>query len=159
MDRFEYWVNHLKLVQHPGDEEGFFREEFRDTFIVKNNLGECRNSATVAYFAQKTSPPFSPSSFLFRCKGAELLYYHFGAPLTIKIFMNGVRQDPVNFTLGPQIDEGQTLFTAVPKDTWFTRIVESEDENNFTVYSCSLIPGFELADFEARKYGDLMQEN
>ena len=42
-------------------------------------------------------------NIIFRCKGAELLYYHFGAPLTIKIFMNGVRQDPVNFTLGPQV--------------------------------------------------------
>jgi len=31
--------------------------------------------------------------------------------------------------------------------------------NYILFLSCSLIPGFELADFEARKYGDLMQEN
>lgn len=41
--------------------------------------------------------------------------------------------------------------------------IKKKNQNNFcqlySVLSCSLIPGFELADFEARKYGDLMQEN
>ena len=32
----EYWIKHLGLVEHPGEEDGFFAVPFEDTFSVKS---------------------------------------------------------------------------------------------------------------------------
>ena len=60
----------------------------------------------------------------------------------------------------------------VIKGQWFTRLVEggetekndisedSEDrESMYTVFSCSLTPGFDIRDFRAAKYSDLVATN
>jgi len=155
LDTAEYWIRHLNLVPHPGDEEGSFAEAYRDSFIVKNKKQENRNVATNAYFVQNSSPPFTKNSFLFRCGATEMIYYHHGQPLTIKLFTQGVDEDPETIVVGKQVGQGMVPFFAVPKNTWFTRLVESEKPDSFCVYSCTLVPGFELADFEARRFGEI----
>lgn len=153
----EDWIKALNLVEHPGEEEGYFAECYRDGFIVKNGLEECRNIATVAYFLQKVSPPFTADSFLFRCAGTEMIFYHAGCSLSLKIFNKGVHKEPLNVKVGAQIEKGEVPFYAIPKNTWFTRLVESENAEDFCLYSCSLVPGFELADFTAKKFGELLE--
>ena len=32
----EYWIKHLGLVEHPGQEDGYFAVPFEDTFSVRN---------------------------------------------------------------------------------------------------------------------------
>ena len=32
----EYWIKHLGLVEHPGEEDGYFAVPFEDTFSVRN---------------------------------------------------------------------------------------------------------------------------
>ena len=32
----EYWIKHLGLVEHPGEEDGYFAVPFQDTFSVRN---------------------------------------------------------------------------------------------------------------------------
>jgi len=157
-DSAEFWIDALNLVEHPGDEDGYFVEAYRDPLIIKNSNNEYRNIGTVAYFLQNTSPEFSNDSFLFKCGSTEMLFYHYGAPLTILIYNKGVENSPDLVILGTQMDKGQVLSCAVPKDTWFTRRVEKEEGfqgEHFCVYSCSLLPGFELADFQAEKFGNL----
>ena len=46
----------MKLVEHPGDEEGFFREAFWDKSIlvdVNSPDGDKRCIASIAYFLQE----------------------------------------------------------------------------------------------------------
>ena len=33
----EYWIKHLGLVEHPGEEDGYFAVPFEDTFSVRNS--------------------------------------------------------------------------------------------------------------------------
>ena len=62
-------------------------------------------------------------------------------------------------TLGKRIDAGEVLSFVVPKGTWFTRLVEGSTGTvpdrsgaSYTVFSCSLVPGFDIRDFRASKY-------
>ena len=32
----EYWIKHLQLVEHPGEEDGYFSVPFEDSFKVTN---------------------------------------------------------------------------------------------------------------------------
>ena len=46
----------MKLIQHPGDEDGFFKEAFWDKSIqvdVNSSDGEKRCVASIAYFLQE----------------------------------------------------------------------------------------------------------
>ena len=52
----------------------------------------------------------------------------------------------------------------VTKGQWFTRLVEGpsgdeldRNEKSYTVFSCSLVPGFDIRDFRAAKYKDLVR--
>ena len=63
--------------------------------------------------------------------------------------------------LGQRIDQGELLSYVVPKGQWFTRLVEGSggddtDGKSYTVFSCSLVPGFDIRDFRAAKYKDLV---
>ena len=66
-------------------------------------------------------------------------------------------------TLGIRVDQGECLSFVVPKGSWFTRLVEASDAAekeekcpSYTVYSCSLVPGFDIRDFRSMKYKDFM---
>ena len=67
--------------------------------------------------------------------------------------------------LGQQIDLGESLTYVVTKGQWFTRLVEAPDSDKedtddvglYTVFSCSLVPGFDIRDFKAAKYKDLIE--
>ena len=49
----EYWIEHLDLVEHPGDEDGYFNVAFEDTFMVRGIMDEERAAASIAFFLQK----------------------------------------------------------------------------------------------------------
>ena len=40
----EYWIEHLDLVEHPGDEDGYFNVAFEDTFMVRGIMGKLRST-------------------------------------------------------------------------------------------------------------------
>ena len=89
----------------------------------------------------------------FKCQSTEMLFYHHGHPLTVYVVDNGVDEIQVlhQVVLGPDVDQGHVLAFPVPADTWFTRVVEAEHESQYTVFSCSLAPGFHTEDFQAAK--------
>ena len=66
--------------------------------------------------------------------------------------------------LGPRVDQGQVLAFPVPADTWFTRLVDTpEDPGNMTVdyslFSCSLAPGFHINDFQAKILRNILPQS
>ena len=46
----------------------------------------------------------------------------------------------------------------VPKNTWFTRLVEAENDDEFTLFSCCLAPGFHIDDFSAKSLKNLINK-
>ena len=59
--------------------------------------------------------------------------------------------------LGPEVDKGHVLAFPVPADTWFTRVVEADDQDDYSLFSCSLAPGFHQDDFKARKLEEILK--
>ena len=65
--------------------------------------------------------------------------------------------------MGKRVDAGEVLSYVVPKGKWFTRLVEGSTDTvpdrsgaSYTVFSCSLVPGFDIRDFRASKYKDIV---
>ena len=65
--------------------------------------------------------------------------------------------------LGQQVDLGESLTYVVTKGQWFTRLVETDESSKedtieplYTVFSCSLVPGFDIRDFKSARYKDLV---
>ena len=51
--------------------------------------------------------------------------------------------------VGPEVAQGELLSFPVPAHTWFTRLVEAPSQEDFSVFSCCLAPGFHIKDFQA----------
>ena len=153
----EYWIEHLKLVEHPGDEDGFFTVLFEDSFCVRGMMDEERSAASIAYFLQKRADYVNPDTMFFKCQSTEMIYYHHGDPLTIYLLPEcGGELEKV--VLGLDVAHGEVLAYAVPKNRWFTRLVESCDKDAYTLFSCSLAPGFDQKDFEAETLETIRRE-
>ena len=41
--------------------------------------------------------------FLFRCESTEMLFHHYGASLTVKVFINGLHNLPQDIMLGQNV--------------------------------------------------------
>ena len=69
-------------------------------------------------------------------------------------------QDLKHVILGPQVDQGHVLAFPVPADTWFTRLVDTTEESSvdYSLFSCSLAPGFHIADFKAEILRSILNE-
>ena len=71
-------------------------------------------------------------------------------------------QEMKHVVLGPRVDQGHVLAFPVPADRWFTRLVDTPATEeisvdvDFTLFSCSLAPGFHIADFKARKLRNVL---
>ena len=89
-----------------------------------------------------------------------MLFYHHGHPLTVYVVDQGIDQiqNLRRVVLGPDVDQGHVLAFPVPADTWFTRVVEAEHESQYTVFSCSLAPGFHIDDFQAAKLENVFRK-
>ena len=152
-----YWIEHLDLVEHPGDEDGYFNVTFEDTFKVRGIVDEDRSSASIAYFLQKRADFVNPRTMFFKCQSTEMIFYHYGDPLTIYLLpKDGGELDKV--VVGLDVAQGEVVAFAVPKDCWFTRLVESCQEDAYTLFSCSLAPGFDARDFEAEALETVRRE-
>ena len=88
----------------------------------------------------------------FQCQSTEMLFYHSGHPLTVYLVPPGSPGDLSSLqrlVLGPDTAGGEVLSLAVPSNTWFTRLVESDQEEDYCLFSCCLAPGFHINDFQA----------
>merc|ERR1719369_2302181 len=144
----EYWIEHLGLVEHPGDEDGYFNVAFEDNFMVKGVMDEERTAASIAFFLQKRADYVNPSTMFFKCQSTEMIFYHYGDPLTVYLLPQD-GGDLEKVVIGMDVAHGEVVAFAIPKDRWFTRLVENCRQDAYTLFSCSLAPGFDSRDFEA----------
>lgn len=147
-----YLIDHLNLQPHP--EGGWFAETYRSPDTVAAtalpaHYDSDRCFGTSIYFLL-TGDNFS--SF-HRLKSDELWHFHTGSTLTVvTLDEQGRRED---FRLGPNPARGETFQAIVPAGRWFGSFVH--EANSFALVGCTVVPGFDFADFELARRDELLR--
>ena len=82
-----------------------------------------------------------------RVDAAEIWHYHRGAPLELKIAVEGAA--PQSFVLGAQIERGEHPQIVVPPHAWQS----ARPLGDYTLVGCTVAPGFEFEKFELAEEG------
>jgi predicted cupin superfamily sugar epimerase len=141
MTELPAWAQRLDLAPHP--EGGWFRETWRsDLTIGPSSLPPeyqgPRNAGTAILFLLM---PGQRSAW-HTVRSAELWLYHRGSPLLLEV---GPEQaSATTLLLGSDIDAGEHPQLLVPPGHW-QRARPRDDEP--TLVSCIVVPGFDFADF------------
>ena len=121
----------LGLAPHP--EGGHFRETFRD------ELGpDGRALSTAIYFLLKRGE----RSHWHRVDAVEVWHFHAGAPLALRIAVEGMPIKTIR--LGPGLANGERPQAIVPAGTWQA----AESLGEWTLVGCTVAPGFRFEGFE-----------
>lgn len=140
-------VQKLGLQAHP--EGGFYKETYRSAQTIETDRNEIRNISTAIYFLLENDN----RSLFHRIQSNELWFFHQGEPLEIVFIKDGVL---TTIILGNRFDDGEVLQATIPENTWFASGVKNS--NGYSLVSCTVAPGFDFADFELAKRGNLIQE-
>ena len=145
------WARGLDLAPHP--EGGWYRETWRSDLTVTQS----------ALPPDYTGPRSAGTAILFllmpgqqsawhTVRSAELWLYHRGSPLLLEIGRDGrggegpvpERDSAPTVLLGSDIGAGESPQIVVPPGYW-QRATPRDDEP--TLVSCVVVPGFDFADF------------
>jgi predicted cupin superfamily sugar epimerase len=141
MTELPRWARTLDLAPHP--EGGWFKETWRSELTV----------AQSALPPDYTGPRSAGTAILFllmpgqqsawhTVRSAELWLHHRGSPLLLEV---GQEQDRAStLLLGSDVDAGEAPQLLVPPGHW-QRARPRDDEP--TLVSCVVVPGFDFADF------------
>jgi predicted cupin superfamily sugar epimerase len=135
------WAHGLDLAPHP--EGGWYRETWRSDLTVTQS----------ALPPDYTGPRSAGTAILFllmpgqqsawhTVRSAELWLYHRGSPLLLEI--GPERESAPTVLLGSDIGAGESPQIVVPPGHW-QRATPRDDEP--TLVSCVVVPGFDFADF------------
>ena len=154
MQKAEFWIEQLQLEPHP--EGGYYRETYRSLgsypFGADTRFGTPRSWATAIYYLLKGQE----RSKLHRIHSDEIWFYHTGSPLQVHLFPE--HGEPSYFTLGVQAREGHTLQETVPAGCRFGACLEAPEEENFSLVSCVVAPGFDFRDFVFAEKEELLRQ-
>ncbi|MFV8162468.1 cupin domain-containing protein [Mycobacterium sp. 134] len=135
------WARELDLAPHP--EGGWYRETWRSELTISQaslptGYSGPRDAGTAILFLLM---PGQQSAW-HTVRSAELWFHHRGSPLVLEI---GEEKDTAtSLLLGPDIAAGQHPQLLVPPGQW-QRAMPRDDEP--TLVSCVVVPGFDFADF------------
>lgn len=143
MKTAKQWIHQLNLQPHP--EGGYYKQtDYADEKYTKN--GKELPLYTNIHFLLT---PESPSHF-HQLTSDELWFYHAGNPLTVHSLHEDGRYTEAILGLG----EEETLHHNVPAGTIFGSTVEE----GYALVSCTVVPGFDFADFKLFTKADLLKK-
>lgn len=139
-------IDTLNLDPHP--EGGFYKELHRSKTRVKNLIDPSAKNAYTSIYYLLSGRDFSAWH---RIKSDETWYFHCGCDVLIYFFDENklLRTIQVGMT-------SKNLQTTIPAHTWFA--AKPLNENEFSLVSCAVAPGFEFADFEIAEREALTKE-
>lgn len=145
------YIKKLQLKKHP--EGGFYREVYRSgEKILPDHLPKryksSRNFSTSIYFLLEGNQ-YSAFHLL---KSDELWHFYDGSDLKVYIINPG--GDLTLRKLGKSEDAEFQI--AIEKHCWFA--AEVEDKKSFSLFGCTVSPGFEFEDFELGKREFLLKK-
>jgi len=137
------YIHELGLLPHP--EGGFYKETYRSSATVGD-----RNLMTAIYFLITSNN----ISRFHRIKNDEMWYFHDGSPLSVHILSkeNGHQIHKV----GLGLSKGESPQFLVPANTIFGSSLD--EENAFSLVSCTVAPGFDFSDFELFTTEELLKQ-
>ena len=138
------WIKRLDLKKHP--EGGYYREVYRSgEKILAGHLPKRyksnRNFSTSIYFLLEGNQ----YSAFHQLKSDELWHFYDGSDL--KVYIITPEGDLILRKLGRSDDAEFQI--AIEKHCWFA--AEVEDKKSFSLFGCTVSPGFEFEDFELGK--------
>jgi predicted cupin superfamily sugar epimerase len=139
-------IRMLRLQPHPR-EDGFFRETYRSKEGFPGREQE-RCASTAIYFLLR-SHGFSE---MHRLPFDEIYHYYLGAALEMLILHPGGSGRVVR--LGCGVEHGEEPQIIVPGGCW----QGSRTTGDFTLFGCTVAPGFEYADYESGSRQALLQQ-
>ncbi len=138
-----YWIEKLGLAGHP--EGGRFAPAYRSPEIVKKQSlpdrfpGDRPVVSSIFYLLEK-----GRFSAFHRIKSVEIWNFCAGSPLVLYILDSDGNLSPKK--LGKDPEEGALFQAAVEPGCWFA--AEISGGGDFSLVSCTVVPGFDYEDFE-----------
>ncbi len=144
----DFWIEKLQLQPHP--EGGYFREVYRSSEVITNlpqHYQGNRCFGTYIYYLLRSGD----FSTFHRILSDEIWHFHVGG--TVNKYVLAPDGELSTVTLG--IESGQ-LHSVAPKHHWFAAEVTEPD--SYVLLGCTVMPGFEFADFEMANRDQLLTE-
>jgi len=138
-------INVLNLEPH--QEGGYYRETYRSGEIIPTIQ---RNYSTAIYYLLGKGD----KSHLHRIKQDEVWHFYIGGRL--RLCMISPEGEYKEIILGQNILDGEYLQYVVPAGWWFGAALAENVE--WTLVSCTVAPGFDIADFEMANKENLIAE-
>jgi len=136
-----------KLGLEPLPQEGGY---FKQMHKSKNEIGvpfehygDSKRAASTAIFYLLGADDFSA---LHRLKSDEHWTYIAGANLDLQIIHADGRYEKI--LIGPLENESARQLFTIPAGAWFGASINARSDDDFTLVSCVVAPGFEFADTE-----------
>jgi len=154
MSKADELIARLGLTPHPR-EGGFFRETYRcEESYAPDSLPPRyfgpRSVGTAIYYLLKPGT----MSALHRLRSDEVFHFYLGDPVRmLQLLANGSGKSIV---LGPNLEAGQQVQVAVPRNVWQGTILEPGSE--FALLGCTVAPGFDYADYEHGDRSELIRK-
>lgn len=136
-----YWKRHFAMERHP--EGGWWAPNYAaaDTLmpagLPKRYQGE-RLAGTAIYFLLEQGD----FSAIHRLQSDEIWHWYAGSPLQLS-WINATGM-PVAHRLGPNPENLEAFQVVVPHNSWMA----AETVGAFSLFGCTLAPGFHEEDFE-----------
>lgn len=130
-------------------EGGYFRETYRSTESIPRAAGT-RSVGTAIYYLLTPQTV----SAMHRLPGDEIFHFYLGDPVRmLQLGPDGISQ---TLTLGSDILAGQALQIVAPGKTWQgSHLIEGGE---FALLGATMAPGFDYADYEPGKRGELIAQ-
>ena len=143
MKTAQEWIDALNLEAHP--EGGFYVQTDKSETIYNNNSKEFPLYTNIYFLLT----PESPSHF-HQLVSDELWFFHAGNPLTVHSLNPDGSYSKT--TLG--LEDGQVLHHTVAAGVIFGSSVET----GYALVSCTVVPGFNFADFKLFTKAELLKD-
>ena len=150
----QYWIQTLGLEKHP--EGGYFRRVYEsktriDGAALTPARPGTRHAATGIYYLLQNTD----CSRFHRLNAEELWHFHAGSGLTLHMLhADGTISQR---RLGPDPDAGQAFQAMVSPNTWFGATLDNPA--SYALVGCTVVPGFEYADFELADRNTLLRQH
>jgi uncharacterized protein len=135
----------LRLEPHPV-EGGWYRRTYTSGRAVELERGVRAVGTAIYYLLEEGT--FSELHML---ESDEIFHFYLGdAVEMLQLYPDG---RSALFTLGPDLERGQTVQLVVPAGVWQgTRLVEG---GKVALLGCTVSPGFDFADYRAGSFAEL----
>lgn len=146
------WIDKLNLRPHP--EGGYYRETYRaELSIARETLPAGftgpRSISTAIYFLLDGDN----FSAFHRLWSDEVWHFYAGRMLVIHVIKESGERSEIQ--LGSDPEGGQLPQAVIKAGWWFA--CQARDPNSFALVGCTVAPGFDFADFEMAKRGELVR--